>query len=175
MIRRRSFAILAILAACSPKSPPADGPRFNTDLPMTELMGHVVDPAAFAYWKGSGTVVTARGARDLSPTTAEGWEALESAAAALIEAGNVLQLPGRPRDPATDWNRFAQDLSRTAIAAKAAAERHDKQAVFDQGAKLYQICTACHAQYVIGPQLKAHGPAEGTPLPPWPRDLSVAK
>lgn len=169
----------AALAACSPqkKAAPAAAapavPKYNVNLPMDELMGHVVDPAAFAYWKGSGTEETAKGTRSLAPTTEEGWEALESGAAALIEAGNLLQMPGRPRAPEADWNRFAQQLTDTAIAAKAAAEKHDEKGVFDLGGKIYEICTACHEEYVIQPQLKATGPAQGAPLPDWPADIKA--
>jgi hypothetical protein len=133
----------------------------------------VVDPAAFAYWKGSGTEVTAKGERDLSPTTEEGWEALESAAATLAEAGNMMQLPGRARAPEADWYRHAQTLTARAIAAKAAAAKHDKQAVFQAGASLYEECTACHQEYVIQPQLKANGPSKGAPLPDWPADIKA--
>src|SRR5512140_1002043 len=82
-------ACAALLAACSPQKPAqtaaAGAAKFNTDaLPMPEFMGHVVDPASFAYWKGSGTEETAKGTKDLSPTTEEGWENMESAAAVLI-------------------------------------------------------------------------------------------
>lgn len=167
------------LAACSPKPPtrpaaPAVQPRYNTSLPMDELMGHVIDSAAFTYWKGSGTEETAQGTRELAPTTDEGWETLENGAATLIEAGNLLQMPGRPRAPEADWNRFAQQLTDTAVAAKAAAGKHDSKGVFDEGARLYQVCTACHQEYVIQPQLKANGPAKGSPLPDWPADVKAA-
>src|SRR5439155_5024100 len=138
-------------------------------LPMTEFMDHVVDPAAFAYWRGSGTEVTAKGERDLSPTTEEGWLEVENGAAVLIEAGNALQLPGRARAPAADWNRYAQLLTTRAVAAKAAAEAKDRKAVFDDGGRLYEVCTACHKQYVIDPMLKAGGRPVGAPLPPWPK------
>lgn len=174
------LACAAALAACSPAkktSGPAPAaappPKYDLSLPMDELMGHVVDPAAFAYWKGSGTEETAKGTRSLAPTTEEGWEALESGAAALIEAGNLLQMPGRPRAPEADWDRFAQQLTTTAIAAKAAAEKHDEKGVFDLGGKIYDICTACHEEYVIQPQLKAKGPAQGAPLPDWPADVKA--
>ena len=171
------LAAAVILAACSaskPAAPPMTA-KFDISLPMDELMGHVIDPAAYGYWKGSGVEVTAAGDRDLSPTTEEGWEALESAAAALIEAGNVLQLPGRGRSPDADWNGFAQQLTQRAVAAKAAAQHHVKKAVFDEGGRIYEVCTACHAQYVIGPQLKATGRAQGLPLPPWPKDFPNKK
>jgi len=170
----------AALAACSPAKKAAQPqpaataqPKYDLSLPMDELMGHVVDPAAFIYWKGSGTEETAKGTRSLAPTTEDGWETLENGAATLIEAGNLLQMPGRARAPEADWDRFAQQLTATAVAAKAAAGKHDEKAVFDLGGKIYDVCTACHEEYVIQPQLKAHGPAEGKPLPDWPADIKA--
>lgn len=182
-----TFLAAALLAACSPQKtaqPKAGGPiqlspmaKLNTDLPMDEFMGHVVDPAAFVYWKGSGEEITAKGAKDLAPTTDEGWEALESAAATLIEAGNMMQLPGRerhlPDHPDSDWYKHAQALTRLAVIAKAAAAKHDEAAVYKAGADLYTECTACHEEYVIQPQIKANGPAKGNPLPDWPADIKA--
>jgi hypothetical protein len=168
-------ALAALLAACSPqKSAPKAGEgvsaaaKFNTDLPMTEFMGHVVDPAAFMYWKASGTEVTEKGERDLSPTTDEGWETPISGATILMEAGNMLQLQGRVRAPEADWNKYAQMLTERAAIARAAAEKHDKKAVFDEGGKVYEVCVACHEQFVIQPDIKANGPAKGAPLPALP-------
>jgi hypothetical protein len=167
----------ALLAACQPQKPAATAEaggavKYNVDaLPMPEFMGHVVDPASFAYWKGSGTEETANGTKELTPTTDEGWESMETAAAVLIEAGNALQIPGRPRPG--NWNKYAQDLTAEAILAKAAAEKHDKQGVYTEGAKVYQICTACHKEYVIDPGIKANGPAQGNPLPDWPADVKA--
>jgi hypothetical protein len=179
LVTLAACAVLPILLtlACSPQKPAAPvgpQPKFNTDaLPMPEFMGHVVDPASFAYWKGSGTEETAKGTKELAPTTEEGWEAMETAAAVLIEAGNNLQLPGRARAPDADWYRFAQALSAEAVLAKAAAEKHDKDGVYTEGAKLYEICTACHKEYVIDPGIRANGPAKGDPLPDWPADVAA--
>jgi hypothetical protein len=175
---------LSLVLACSPQKAgqkpvlPAAGAagqaKFNTDaLPMPEFMGHVVDPASFAYWKGSGTEETAKGTKQLAPTTDQGWENLESAAAVLIEAGNALQLPGRARAPEADWYKFAQQLTAEAVIAKDAAEKHNKDAVYAEGAKVYLICTACHKEYVIDPGIKANGPAKGNPLPDWPADVKA--
>lgn len=162
----------ALLTACSPGGSGGakglEGAKFNTDLPMSEYMGHFIDPAAFMYWKGSGYELTEAGERDLSPTTDEGWDVLVTGATMLIEAGNTLQLPGRVRAPEADWNKYAQMLSERAVIARAAAEKHDKQAVFEEGAKLYEVCVACHEQFVIQPDIKANGPAKGDPLPPIP-------
>lgn len=164
-------ACAALLTACSPgkpAAPKAGEPKFNTDTPMTEFMGHFVDPAAFMYWKGSGYEITEAGERDLSPTTDEGWDVLVTGATMLVEAGNILQMPGRTRAPEADWNKYAQLLTERALIARAAAEKHDKKAVFDEGGKVYEVCVACHEQFVIQPDIKANGPAKGDPLPPIP-------
>jgi hypothetical protein len=173
-------ACIVLLADCNQK-PAEPVAKYNIDtLPIPELMGHIVDPAAFAYWKGSGTEETAEGTKQLAPTTDEGWENLESAAAVLIEAGNMLQLPGRPREvakyaPKEKWMAYAQQLTAEAVLAKAAAEKHDANGVYVEGAKLYAICTACHKDYIIDPMLRAGGRPTGTPLPDWPADVKAAQ
>lgn len=166
-------ALAALLGACQPQNAAAPkasaAAKFNTDLPMTEVMGHVVDPAAFLYWNNSGSVITAEGEKDRYPTTDEGWDVLVTGASTLVEAGNMLQLPHHVREPAADWNRHAQMLSARAMTARAAAEKHDKQAVFDEGGRLYEACVACHEQFIIEPELKANGPAKADPLPTLPK------
>jgi len=164
-------ACAAALIACSPQKSGAKGAgeaKFNADLPMTEFMGHVVDPAAFLYWDNSGSVVTEAGEQDRYPTTDEGWDVLVTGASTLVEAGNMLQLPGRVREPVAEWNKYSQMLSQRAMIARAAAEKHDKTAVFDEGARLYEVCVACHEKFIIEPQLKAEGPAKADPLPAIP-------
>ena len=173
-------ACAALLAACNQK-PAEPVAKYNIEtLPIPELMGHVIDPASFAYWAGSGTEETAEGTKQLAPTTEEGWEKLESAAAVLIEAGNMLQLPGRPREipkyaPKDTWMKYAQQLTAEAVLAKQAAEKKDAKGVYDEGAKIYQICTACHKEYIIDPMLRAGGRPVGTPLPDWPADVKAAQ
>lgn len=175
--RQALLAVAVCLAAapwgCSrPAAPrtaaPAERSQYNLGLDMKELMGHVVDPAAWAFWRASGTVTTETGERSLTPTTEAGWDAAESGAAQIAEAGNLLLLPGRRRDEG-DWVRFSQTLSRQGLEAKAAVEAKDTRRMFEAGAAIYQTCTACHAKYVM-PYLP---PATGkpAPLPEWPKDV----
>lgn len=167
-----SLAAVAALAGCQQNSgqPKAGSApvKINTDLPMTEFMGHVVDPAAFMYWKNSGTMVDEKGEHSLYPTTDEGWDVLVTGASILMEAGNVLQLEGRRRAPEADWNKYAQMLTERAALARAAAEKHDEKAVFDEGGRVYEVCVACHEQFIIAPELKSKGPATADPLPDLP-------
>lgn len=146
-------AALIALAGCSPKAAPTQYDTSSID--MAELMAHVVDPAAFMVWRGSGIEVTKEGERDLSPTTEEGWKVVEDGAIMVAEAGNLLMLPNRPREPVADWNKYAKLMTQRALEAKAAAAAKDKQAVFDTGGRLYEVCTACHKQFIIDPMLAA--------------------
>lgn len=174
-----ALAVTAVgLTACQPKKPAAKveaagsaTPKFNTDLPTKELMGDIIDPASFAYWHGSGTMIDEKGEHDLSPTTEDGWIAVENSAAVLMEAGNILQIEGHRRAPEADWNRYAQMLTERAVAARTAAEKRDKKGVFDEGGRVYEVCVACHEQFVIQPDIKANGPAKGNPLPTFPKDV----
>ena len=165
-----------LLAACNQKrAPPEAGAvTFDTSLPVNAIMGHIIDPGAFMYWKSTGEEVTEQGTRDLTPTTEEGWENMVSGATIVAEAGNMLQLKGRARPPEADWNKYAQQLTAQALVARAAADAHDTKAVFVEGAKLYQVCVDCHKQYVIDPLVKEqdkHGGAVHDPLPEWPADV----
>lgn len=170
-------ACAALLAACSPQKPapppPSTPVKYDVSIPVNEVMGDIVDPAAFAYWHGSGTEVTAAGEKNLAPSDEEGWVNLENAAGVLMEVGNMLQLPGRAREPIGDWNKFSQQLTERAAAARLVATKHDAKGVFDEGGRVYEVCTACHKEFVIDPMLKAGGRPVGTPLPEWPADVKA--
>jgi len=171
-------AVAVLIAACNqrPAAPVAGAPRFETRLAVSEIMGHMVDPASFMYWNATGEEETEAGTKSKAPTTEQGWETMVSGATIVAEAGNALQLPGRAIAPAADWNRYAQQLTAQALAARAAADKHDPKAVYDEGAKLYEVCVACHKQYVIDPLVKEqdkHGGAVHDPLPDWPADVKA--
>jgi hypothetical protein len=142
-------AVLALGSCAKTEAPPAP-PPYDTKLSVLELMEHVVDPAAKGFWAGSGTIITAAGEVDRSPTTPEGWAAVENAAAAVAESGNLLLLPGRARDD-KEWRQYSLQLIAAGKAAMLAAEAKDKNAVFDTGGKIYEVCTACHEKYLPPP------------------------
>jgi mono/diheme cytochrome c family protein len=166
---------VSLLLACSPQKPaePASLAKYNVEaLDVKHFMAQVVDPNSDALWAASGTSDTAKGVVENYPTTDAGWELMQSQAAVLIEAGNALQLPGRPRAPEADFDKFAQQLTAQAILVKAAVDKKDKQGIYDEGAKLYLVCVACHAEYLIGPLVKNGGRPAGT-LPEWPTDTAA--
>lgn len=141
--------LTAVLAACliTGCTSPADRATTYTALPIKELMAHVVDPAAQAFWTGAGYELTPAGERDLSPTTEAGWKHVEDGAAGLIEAGNLLKLPGRPRPPTAKWTAHADALTALGVAGKAAAEAHDEARLLEIGTRVDDACDACHRDF----------------------------
>ena len=131
-----------LLAACSRPEPP-----YNVEMPMKEVMGHVLDPAADMIWTASGYEITEAGERDLSPTTQEGWDAVENGATIVAESANLLMLPGRAVDDGP-WMQYAAAMAKEAMVAKAAAQEKNRDRLFEAGASLYQSCVACHDKYI---------------------------
>ncbi len=148
---RLLFLSCALLtAACGPqktaetKAPPP----YNVSMPMSEVMVHVMNPAAFQYWSGWGTITDSSGVRDLTPTTDEKWKTVEDGAATVVQTANVLMLPGYARAPETEWNRYAVEVAKIAALGKAAAERRDGAVLGDIGEQLYAACAACHEKFL---------------------------
>jgi hypothetical protein len=140
--------MVAVAAAALTSCQPGGQAQYNTAIDVPELMIHVIDPAAFMFWRGSGFEITEEGERDLSPTTPEGWKTVEDGAAIVAEAGNMLMLPNRARAPEGEWNKLAKLMTERALEAKEAAMKQDKQAVFDTGGRLYEVCVACHQKFI---------------------------
>ena len=144
------IAVASLAAACSK---PEEKIAFDTTLSTSDLMKHVIDPAALALWGRAGTVDTEQGTVDLAPDTEEEWKAAESEAAIVAEAGNLLLAPGRahtyPIKDTESWTKFAQQMTKQALAVKAATAARDKDKMFETGGDLYQTCVACHEQYYL--------------------------
>lgn len=135
------LAGFVMLASCS-KPPP-----FKADNGVHEIMEHVLEPAAKVFWGGAGYVHNEQGERDLAPTTNEGWQALENAAAVIAESGNLLMMPGRAA-PEVEWTTYSRRLAEVGLKGMKAAEARDKEAVFDVGGEIFEACEACHAKYL---------------------------
>lgn len=138
-----ALAMFAVLAGCSRSEPPP----YNVEMPMKEIMGHVLDPAADMVWAAAGYEITEAGERELFPATEEGWLAVENGATIVAESANLLMLPGRAVDDG-EWMRLAARMADEAMVAKAAAQAKDKDKLFAAGGALYESCVACHDKYI---------------------------
>jgi len=67
---------------------------------VRDIMQAIVDPSADVLWGAVGTVVDEQGFHDALPKTDEEWLTVRYAAVRMIEAGNLLMVPGRQAAPA---------------------------------------------------------------------------
>lgn len=147
-MRRGPVLIAAlVLAACSDKQTVE---KFDTTLTIQEVMKHVIDPAAVALWGRAGSMSDGVTEKSLAPTDEATWRQAENEAATVAEGGNLLLVPGRVlkvNEADTLWPKLVGDMTREALAVKAATQARDTQKMFDAGGRLYDACTACHKVY----------------------------
>ena len=141
----------ALLSACGESAvdtPEVEsGPAYNLSLNMTDFMNKILEPSADGLWRSAGWVLDeVDGYYELYPTDDEGWQQVENHAAMVVEAGNAMLLPGRAM-PEGEWTTYTEAMSTVGLTAMQAARDQDKEAVFQAGAQLYSVCTACHQAY----------------------------
>ena len=121
-------------------------PPFDTSISVKDLMANVVDPTADEVWASVGTVMTKEGTFERAPQTDEEWAQVKASAMAIQEVGNLLMIPSRSGGN-DEWNQRALDLIKESKRVVQAAEKHDKQGVFDTGADMYESCVNCHKRF----------------------------
>ncbi len=162
---------IALLALAGCHRQPAAGPQPVASI--RDVMLYEVDPAADAIWDSVGTTVTATGTEELRPRTPAQWQAVQRDALRLVEAPNLLVMPGRRvahGDQALDdadapgnltaaeietriagdrarFATFAANLQRAAVHASAAAKVRDAARLSAAGAAIDAACEACHLTY----------------------------
>jgi hypothetical protein len=145
-------------AAASPYQPTAT---------FQEVMDAVVDPAADNLWHAFSITVDAQGTHDFAPHTDGEWHQLRQRAIVLVEAANLIAVPGRrvahgtttiedgaALDVATIQKRldtkhdqllgFAGAFRNISLKLLADIDRKDTAAIEEHGATLDEVCEACH-------------------------------
>lgn len=179
MAQRWLAAAIGIAAlttsACTGSSGPVAGDGSAVELRPTatikDIMLGVIDPSADAIWESVQTVVDAQGTHEHYPTTEEEWEDLRGDAIRVLEASNLLMVPGRvvaepgakseypevELEPAAiqaliddDRDTFvdlAHGLHDAASEVFSAIDARDKNALLAVGDRLDRACERCHLQY----------------------------
>jgi hypothetical protein len=69
--------------------------QFHLTATIQDLMEGQIDPSADALWDSVAYIATTAGIEDRKPRTDEEWKTVRTSAVTLIEATNLLSMPGR--------------------------------------------------------------------------------
>ena len=151
------------------KQPDANGyiPQFSIE----EIMESIVMPAAQAIWDSVAVEVTEKGTIEKKPETDEDWEKLRWEAVTLVEATNLLIVPGRTaahpgaksENPGAELEpeqiqalidkqrpafiAHAHVLFETAMGALRAIDARDIDGISNVGGAIDEACESCHLQF----------------------------
>lgn len=137
---------------------------------IKDLMDGMVDPAADTIWNSVATTITMKGKEEKAPHTDEEWATVHRSAIQLLEASNLLQIPGRhvakpgqrneqgielqPEQIETlinqdrqAWITLAHGLHDAATQALDAADARDPAKVLESGEQIDNACERCHQMY----------------------------
>jgi cytochrome c556 len=155
------------VAACGAR--PAQD--YQPSATLKEIMESTIDPNATAVWQAVATTVDESGTHEKFPQTDDEWETLREHTITLMEATNLLLIPGRhiarpgekAEDPLTDlspevveamvnrdresWVRLAHGLHDSVAATLKAVEAKDPPAILDVGGTIDQACENCHQKF----------------------------
>ena len=166
-------SLLFLNAACTVQPQPQGSPQpeFNLTGTVRDIMHGIVGPASDVVFHAVATTVDEKGTAKKFPRTDEEWDNVRNNALMLLEASNLLLIPGRSvakagenvkdpdvymgpdriqtmidRDRAT-WNKLAQGMHDAVIPALQAIEAKGADALLESTDRINLTCENCHLTY----------------------------
>jgi hypothetical protein len=87
--------LLVFGTSCSRQPEQQPQAEYRTTATIKDIMDSIVDPSADFIWESVATVISAKGTEERAPHTDEEWKEVRRRAIMLLEATNLLQIPGR--------------------------------------------------------------------------------
>jgi hypothetical protein len=139
----------------------ASGARQRVDANLAQLMKGILFPNSnvvfFAQSDDPAKVPPAKDpsvATDPLADTYGKWQAVENSSLALVEAANLLIIPGRKCSNGlpvpignADWPKFVQGLRDAGMKAYKAAQSKDMDKMLDAADTMTTACANCHEKY----------------------------
>lgn len=169
LLQWRLLALIWLLfcVTCAKPKPQAE---YRPTTTVRDLMDNMVDPAADTIWNSVSTTITKKGQLERAPHTDEEWGTVRHNAIALVEASNLLQIPGRhvanpgqrneqgielqPEQIETlinqdrkTWITLTHGLHDAATQAVNAIDAKDPARVLESGDAIDNACEHCHQTY----------------------------
>ncbi len=194
MVVALGFPLALALTGCAQQE--ASAPAEEAKIPyrptssLQDLMLSVVDPSADVLWESVAIISTEKGVEDRQPRTDEEWATVRAHAVTLVEAANLLMMPGRKVAQAgkalqdenapgvlkaseiqalidgdhTSFASRALALHDAGVAALKAIDEKNVAALSEVGGVIDEACENCHTKYW-------YPTAEPAPtVPPLPAD-----
>jgi hypothetical protein len=145
--------------------------QYRLTATIQDLMDGIIDPSADVLWDSVAYIATTKGIEDRRPRTDDEWKTVRNSAITLVEAANLLSMPGRrvaaahaPSPPGLgelshaeiqqridathdSFTLFARNLQDAGLKALAAIAAKDAQGLMDAGGTIDEACEACHVTY----------------------------
>jgi hypothetical protein len=170
MRRLELFSALVSFLLCASCAKPKPEAEYRPTTTIKDLMDGIVDPAADTIWNSVATTITTKGKEEKAPRTDEEWATVRRSAMQLLEASNLLQIPGRHvakpgerneqgielqpeqieafiNQDRQAWITLAHGLHDAATQAVIAAEAKDPAKVLESGEQIDNACEQCHQKY----------------------------
>jgi len=180
MRRLPFFLALVSLLFCLSCAKPKPEAEYRPTTTIKDLMNGIVDPAADTIWDSVATTITTKGKQEKAPHTDQEWATVRRSALQLLEASNLLQIPGRhvakpgqrneqgielqPEQIETvinqdrqAWIALAHGLHDAATLAVNAADAKDPAKVLESGEQIDNACERCHQKYWYPHSALSHG------------------
>lgn len=162
-------ALVSVSACSSPQ--PVEQPALLSTATIKDIMDSMVDPSADFLFESVATISDEQGVREVAPQTDEQWQEVRRRAMILVEAPNLMVMPGRivappnvtSQNPAVELEpaqiQALIDGDRPAFAARArglqdaamlavkAADARSKDALFAASERIDAACEMCHLSY----------------------------
>ena len=147
------------------------GPAYRPVATIKDLMDSEVDPSADYIWDAVATVISEKGIEEKFPRTPKEWAEIRRKAVILVEATNLLIMPGRQvarpgeksENPGIELSpeeinavlekdrptfiKHAMLLNDAAMNVLKAIDAKDKEKILDGGAAIDEACESCHKIY----------------------------
>jgi len=137
-----------IAGARTTEAAAATAPTIETSPAATvkQIMIGITNPSAFVVYEAVGTKSSAKGIEEIAPQNDEEWAKVGSAAAAVVESGNLMLTGNRAIDTG-DWVKMTREMMAQGQKAMKAAEAKDTDGIVAAGGDLNTTCDNCHARY----------------------------
>jgi hypothetical protein len=169
-----SMVLAALMAVGCGQDPAPEAqaqPQYHPMATVRELMTGMLEPSADAIWESVKITFTPSGVEERAPKSDEEWAALRAHALQLMEAGNLLQIPGRPMARSHEksafpgielgpdeiqqlvdkdragWLTRARALTESLKPALDAIDAKNVEMLSEAGEHIDSACENCHSQY----------------------------